>query len=530
MPERRIATVLMLDVVGSTNVAAQLGDARYRELSSRFDRIVRATLKRFGGREEDHAGDGFFATFAQPDRAIRCAAALADDVRTLGVEIRSGIHTGQTESQEGRTHGIAVVIGARVMSLAGAGEILVTSTTKELVTGSGFGFEDFSAHELKGVPGTWQVYAVTGVDDRERGRPLPAAEAAERRAAIHPSTGRERPPPKALVAAGLALLIAIAGFAFAATRDGSIPPSTNGTKRSKIPAPESVVQVDPANGRIISTILAPVPQGGHPGFTPPTSAHSMAVGQGGLWTVRFRNLFHVDPSRSEVRTRLEFPTAGGIPFSVNLAVGSDKIWIAYGLWLLEVNPATDEQQRAMTLGTHALETVATDVVVGEGYVWVGTSDGRLVRYDPRTGEGRIRTGLDSIDAIAFGQGAVWTVDAVGGTVRAYDPDTMRPGAPIAVRGTDSLLAGEAGIWILGRSLGVLTRIDPSTGEITGEAPVGPSPTGLTSGGGAIWVGDKDGVIRRVDEDTRVVSEIPFGAEIRALAYDNETDTLWIDVA
>ena len=179
MPGRRIATVLMLDVVGSTHVAAELGDARYRELSSRFNRSVRASLKRFGGKEEDHAGDGFFATFPQPDQAIRCAAALAEEVRSLGIEIRSGIHTGQTEDQAGKTHGIAVVIGARVMSLADAGEILVTSTTKELTTGSGFGFEDFSAHELKGVPGTWQVFGVTAVDGAERGLPLPAAEAAE---------------------------------------------------------------------------------------------------------------------------------------------------------------------------------------------------------------------------------------------------------------------------------------------------------------------------------------------------------------
>ncbi len=184
MPERRIATVLMLDVVGSTHIAAQLGDARYRELSSRFNRLVRVALKRFGGKEEDHAGDGFFATFSQPDRAIRCAAALAEEVRSLGIEIRSGIHTGQTEDQAGKTHGIAVVIGARVMSLADAGDILVTSTTKELVTGSGFGFEDFSAHELKGVPGTWQVFAVTDLNGEQRARPLPAAEAAERRAAI----------------------------------------------------------------------------------------------------------------------------------------------------------------------------------------------------------------------------------------------------------------------------------------------------------------------------------------------------------
>jgi class 3 adenylate cyclase len=101
VPERRIATVLMLDVVGSTHIAAELGDARYRELSSRFNRFVRASLKRFGGKEEDHAGDGFFATFPQPDRAIRCAA-LAEEVRSLGIEIRSGIHTGQTVDQAGR--------------------------------------------------------------------------------------------------------------------------------------------------------------------------------------------------------------------------------------------------------------------------------------------------------------------------------------------------------------------------------------------------------------------------------------------
>jgi len=262
MPGRRIATVLMLDVVGSTHIAAQLGDARYRELSSRFDWLVRAALKRFGGKEEDHAGDGFFATFPQPDRAIRCAATLAEEVRSLGIEIRSGIHTGQTEDQAGKTHGIAVVIGARVMSLADAGDILVTSTTKELVTGSGFGFEDFSAHELKGVPGTWQVFGVTGVDGKERERPLPAAEAAERRAAVHPSTGRERPPSKALLGAGLALLVAIAGIAFVVTRDDSVSPRATGAK-SKAPASESVVQIDPEDG----TILATVPRGApSPGF------------------------------------------------------------------------------------------------------------------------------------------------------------------------------------------------------------------------------------------------------------------------
>jgi hypothetical protein len=128
---------------------------------------------------------------------VRCAAAIADEVRELGIEILAGIHTGQTEDQGGKAQGIAVVIGARVMSLAGEGELLVTSTTKELVTGSGFGFEDVSAHELKGVPGSWQVFAVTSVDAEPRARALAAAEAAERRRTIARSSGGSgaAPPP-----------------------------------------------------------------------------------------------------------------------------------------------------------------------------------------------------------------------------------------------------------------------------------------------------------------------------------------------
>jgi class 3 adenylate cyclase/streptogramin lyase len=524
MPERRIATVLMLDVVGSTDVAAQLGDARYRELSSRFNRIVRAALKRFGGREEDHAGDGFFATFTQPDRAIRCAATLADDVRTLGIEIRSGIHTGQTESQEGKTHGIAVVIGARVMSLANAGEILVTSTTKELVTGSGFGFEDFSAHELKGVPGTWQVFAVTGVDDRERSQPLPAAEAAERRATIGPGASRERPSRKAMMAAGLALVVAVAGVAFAVTRGSpGSPPRT----RSTAAISEAVVQVDPEREPpILKSIHVPVPRISVPGVTLPTSAHSMVVGQGGVWTVRFQYLFHVDPSRLEVRDRLRLEF--GISFSVNLAEGSDKIWVAYVGGLDEVNPATGEQREAFVSGTD--RQVANDVAVGAGSVWLGGSDGRLVRFDPATGRDLARTGLDPIDAIAFGHGSVWTLDTVGGTVTRYDPGTMRPIEEIVMpTAADYLVSGDVAVWALSTSVGTISRIDPSTNDAAISGRVGANPSGLAAGSGAVWVGDEDGLIRRVDEETGAVTEIPFGAEIRALAFDDKTDTLWVDV-
>lgn len=528
MPERRIATVLMLDVVGSTHIAAQLGDAHYRELSSRFNRLVRAALKRFGGKEEDHAGDGFFATFPQPDRAIRCAGALAEEVRTLGIEIRSGIHTGQTEDQAGKTHGIAVVIGARVMSLADAGDILVTSTTKELTTGSGFGFEDFSAHELKGVPGTWQVFAVTAVDGAERGRPLRATEAAERLSTIQPPTGRSRPRRPTLVVGGLAGLVTIGAVAFAATRGQE--PEEPARTASTGPRSGAVVQVDPEREPpIVKSIHVPVPRILAPGVTLPTAAHSMVVGQGGVWTVRWGYLYHVDPSRSEVRERLTLKAGTSLLFSVNLAEGSDKIWVAHVGGLDEVNPATGEKRKATRLATG--QSVSNDVAFGGGFVWLGGSDGRLVRFDPVTRRDLVRTGLDPIDAIAFGHGSVWTTDIVGGTVTRYDPGTMRPVEGIEMPTVaDYLVSGDVAVWALSTSVGTISRIDPSTNDVAGTAQVGPTPSGLTAGGGVIWVGDEDGIIRRVDEDTRQVTEIPFGAEIRAIAFDEDTDALWVEVA
>jgi class 3 adenylate cyclase len=146
---RRTASLLFLDIVGSTRVASELGDARFRTLLSRFNRIVRTGLRSFGGHEEDRAGDGFFVSFAEPTHAIACACRLTEDVRELGIEIRAGVHTGETEQIEGKTQGIAVVIASRVMSLGRPGEVLVTSTVKELVTGSEFSFEDFSVHESR---------------------------------------------------------------------------------------------------------------------------------------------------------------------------------------------------------------------------------------------------------------------------------------------------------------------------------------------------------------------------------------------
>jgi class 3 adenylate cyclase/pimeloyl-ACP methyl ester carboxylesterase len=158
--ERVLATVMFTDIAGSTAKLAELGDRGWRELLQQHHAVVRRQLVRFSGREIDTAGDGFFASFDGPARAIRCASAIVGGVRDLGLEVRAGLHTGECEVVDGKVGGIAVHIGARVASLAQPGEVLVSSTVKDLVAGSGLSFDDRGQHELKGLPGQWRVYAV----------------------------------------------------------------------------------------------------------------------------------------------------------------------------------------------------------------------------------------------------------------------------------------------------------------------------------------------------------------------------------
>jgi class 3 adenylate cyclase len=158
--DRVLATVLFTDIGDSTAKAAELGDRRWRELLALHQRIVRRELARHRGREVDAAGDGFFATFDGPARAIRCACAIVDAMAELELEIRAGLHTGECEVVDGRVVGIAVHTGARVASHAEPGEVVVSSTVRDLVAGSGIEFSDRGAHELKGVPGAWRLYAV----------------------------------------------------------------------------------------------------------------------------------------------------------------------------------------------------------------------------------------------------------------------------------------------------------------------------------------------------------------------------------
>lgn len=158
--DRSLATVLFTDIVGSTHQADRLGDRRWGYLLDEHHARIRRLLDRFRGREVDTAGDGFFATFDGPARAIRCACAIRDAVREIGIEIRAGLHTGEVERRGPAVAGLAVHVGARVAALAQASEVLVTNTVQMLVLGSGIGFADRGRHRLKGVPDEWQLFAV----------------------------------------------------------------------------------------------------------------------------------------------------------------------------------------------------------------------------------------------------------------------------------------------------------------------------------------------------------------------------------
>jgi basic membrane protein A len=209
-----LTTLVFTDIVGSTQVAEELGDRRWRELLARHHRIVREGLREYHGQELDTAGDGTFSRFDSPASAVNFAAATADALRELGIEIRAGIHIGECEVFEGKLSGVNVHAAARTMALAGAGEILVTGSVRDLVRGAGFGFADRGVHELRGIEGEWRLYEVASIEDSHRSPPLPEGEARERRGQIEPpQLVRRRGVRVTALAVAAALVVAAGVFA-----------------------------------------------------------------------------------------------------------------------------------------------------------------------------------------------------------------------------------------------------------------------------------------------------------------------------
>jgi class 3 adenylate cyclase/streptogramin lyase len=471
--QRILTTVLFTDIVGSTQRAAELGDRGWRQLLNRHHSIVRRLLKRYGGREIDTAGDGFFATFDQPAQAIECAVAIGRAVRTLGIEVRAGVHMGEVEITVDKVAGIAVHIGSRVMSTAGAGEVLVSNTVRDLLSGSEFRFEDRGVKELKGIPGEWRLAAVTEVPRLEE-EEAPEEEAPARR--------RRFPLPLAVVIVlGVVAVVVIPPLVGGGGGKGGLAP----------PVVNTVARIDPSAGKVIGGI--PV------GRTP----IAIAAGDDKVWVANFEDgtIQSIDPSSNGASpaTALGFDQA-----PTGIAVGGGFVWITSSTtgFLYRVDPAQTHAITPIHLGVGVDE-----VAYGEGAVWVTNGQsGAVLRIDPQNPQaapGTVELGAGSKPSgVAVGAGSVWVADSLGGTVARIDPKRMAVVATIPLlQGAkpDQVAFGAGFVWVTEPDADAVLRIDPAANQPTTITGVGNGPAGIAAGNGFAWVANGlDGSIVKID--------------------------------
>jgi class 3 adenylate cyclase/streptogramin lyase len=507
---RLLVTVLFTDIVGSTERAVELGDRRWRQLLASHHSFVRKQLKRFGGREIDTAGDGFFATFEQPARAVECAGALVEGLARLGIQIRAGVHMGEVEREADDVRGVAVHVGARIMSIAGPGEILVSSTVRDLMGGSDVRFEDRGFRELKGVPAQWHVFAVD-VPSLE-----PSIEEAPATAAgPQPGTGlRARP---AWIAAGAATVVVAAMVVVLATRGhGASPTPGAESPSSRVVPNNAALEIDPASGRVRRTIPGLVAGG------PSAPARHIEVGEGGVWIDTGTTVQHVDPRNGAIhQIRAQTHVAA-------IAVGQGAIWAAGSLGITRISPATEKTEATILYDTGAGAPGSIAVLGGD--VWTLVTDGRLLRINAGTNKktGHYQVGSSGND-LAVSPGSLWVASAFEGLVSQVDPATGKVRKKIPVPGTlTRVVVGAHMIWALDKSAGVVTPIDPTTRSVGAPIRVGAEPVDMTFGLGAVWVANRgDGTITRIDPATLRPTTIAVGGSIAAIAVDPLVKSIWV---
>jgi class 3 adenylate cyclase/streptogramin lyase len=515
---RALGAVLFTDIVGSTAIAAEMGNTRWGELVERHHRILRRLIGKFGGHEVDTAGDGFFVTFERPADAIRCAVAAEEAVRELGIEIRAGVSFGELETVGRKAGGLVVNTAARVMAVAGPGEVLVPASVKDIVPGSGIAFVEHGVHEFKGFEGDFRLFKVTDVDGRPPAPPLEDAEAAGRRSEIFPSGARRTP---LIVGLGAGTIAVIVAAAFLVPRLVGEEPVA---QRGEGPLRHSVASIGIETGDVRSSISLGGPGPGRQSFG--FIDHPLAVGEGGVWLVRPPSLFHIDPRHEEVRSEL---IDVGIGQSQTVVTGFDAVWSLSAETVYRIHPGTDEVDEFLVLPIPSGITTWS-LTLGDA-IWVGVSDGTLVRADPRTGaRDQVDTGL-SIDAIAATSDRLWVADILAGAVFPFDPDSLRrAGPPVEIRGSLDRMVGRGdGLWIVDQRAGVVTRIDAVSHAVSDPIRVGDDATDIAVGLEAVWVGDLDGSLYRIEPLTLEVREFPVGAEVLGVAVDDDAGSVWVYV-
>jgi len=453
---RTLTTVLFTDIVGSTELAAELGDERWKQVLATHHGVVRKTLKRYNGREIDTAGDGFFATFPRPADAIRCAAEIIDQLREIGIHIRAGVHMGEVERMGSKVGGIAVHIGARVASKAGADEILVSSTVRDLVSGSDIRFGVRGAYDLKGVPGEWQLLSVErelkpGAPDR------PLVEAPQAKAAR-----RRTIPAFAVGLAGAVLAVIVVALVLLLRSS----PSNIVT----VPGPNTASRIDTHTNRFAGTVNV----GG--------GAADATAGAGSIWVLN---------SSDQTFSRIDSST--GAQLSAGRSVGGTPTGVAFGagsVWI------------ATQFGSTSGET------------------GSVSRFDPRGGGPKKVIPVGSgVASITFGDGAVWVTNTISNTLSRIDPDTDAVVATIEVgNGPQAVVAGSGSVWVANTLENSVWRIDAQTNHVASRVTVLAPPTGLALDGTTLWVLSQTGnTVAKVDTASgTTVSTVSVGLQPAAI--------------
>jgi class 3 adenylate cyclase/streptogramin lyase len=514
----RLGAVLFTDIVGSTAIAAEMGNRRWAALISRHHQVVRRELRRFAGREHDTAGDGFFATFERPVDAIRGAVAIVGAVRTLGIELRAGVTFGELEVEGGKPSGLAVNTAARVMSVAGPGEVLVPASVRDIVSGAGISFQEHGTHHLKGLEDEAHLFLVTAVEGEPVGPPLGSEDATARRAGIAPASSRTG--RRTLVGAVAAAAVAVAAILWF-TRGGDAPPEQDER------AATYLVELDPEDGseRQRIEIVRPSRSSAHP-----DTPRSVEAGKGAVWVLdpgfEGPTLLHVDPEDGDAREPILIEQPA---FQLSMVTAFDAVWVAAADRLVRVSASTDEQQVVHRFRYREGDGDAW-VTADRHHLWVGRTDGVLMRLTP-SGETAERKVSDSVDLLAGAEEGVYVIDHLTGEVSRVDRN-LETLWTTPVVGTINRIAFDGDyVWLLDWSSGIVTRLSTSSGVPAGQAPIGPGATDLAVGGGALWVTHDDGTISRIDRVTREVTPtfVRVGGEASAIAFDLDRGSLWVDV-
>jgi streptogramin lyase len=499
--------VVFVDTVGSTRIASELGDERWQRLLAREITILRDVLRQDGGREVDVAGDGLFALFDDPESGIRFAADAAVAVREIGLEIRAGVHFGECDLSDGRPSGIVVHMGARVMSVADAGQVVTTGTVVDLMPGGEFGFAELGIRELKGVPGARPLFRLDRVDADPVSVPLQDDEATERRrqASITPAT-----VPRRTFLAGLAAAAALgAGIVYLLTRRADEPSAVAGNR---------LLRFDPSTGSVDPSPVV------LPSLFFAAELPCLAVGEGAVWAGDRTGLHQIDERNGTSRRTIPMSGGGGGP--VSLSIGFDDVWAVSDNLLARINPADGEVLDRLRFPEERSGIIS--VLAAFEDVWVAFEAGALLRVAPAerlSAVERLQAG-DLPTDMAAAAGAVWVTDGFGALTRV-DPDTNDietlelGGAPQAVAATPDTL------WIADTS-GVVVVVDTARMAIERSVPVGGHPVDVAAGLDAVWVADQEGRLVWLDPiENEIVGHRNLDGQPGAIAVDEDQGVVWI---